>query len=383
MQDRAELPLGRRLAGIGLGLAALGGYALLARHPSLAEGLAGSGPLPGLVRSLSLATSPVPFSLAEVVVLVVLGRQVHGLVIGQKALRRGDLTPRRAALAGGLRLGQDLGVLLALFFLLWGIQYPRPDLAERLGIDPSGRADVAEIEPLARQAVHAVNALYLEIHGSADAGEPTAAPPWDEVARELEAGWARLAERPGIPERVARAHGMPKPFWTGAVFRRFGVAGMYFPFTGEALLVRDLPGASLPRDMAHEMAHQRGFASEADANTLAFLVAREAEDPRVRYAAYLFLRDQLLSALRRVDRGAASALAEERIAGVRRDDAYRAEYWSVARGWTRSVGQSVNHAMLRAHGVREGIASYQGSVWVFLALAREEGPEALFGLEGG
>jgi len=382
LQAEDKLPVGRRLAGIGVGLAAVGAFAVLSRHPALAEWIAGSGPLPGLVRLLSLSTGWVPISLAEVVVLVVVGRQIHGLTVGIAAVRRGERRPGRAALAGGLRLGQDVGILVALLVVLWGVQHARPGLEDRLGIALSGRAEAAEIEPLARRAVELTNALYLEVHGVEDAGHPTEAAPRREIVRDLEAGWERLAERPGIPDRVAARHGTPKSFWTGRIFRRFGVAGMYFPYTGEALVLRDLPGMTLPRDLAHEMAHQRGFASESDANALAFLVAREAEDPRVRYAAYAFLQDQLLGALQRVDRGAASELRGQRLPGVLRDLQDRAEYWSAARGWTRTVGQTVNHAMLRAHGVREGIASYQGSVWVFVALAREEGPEALFPPEG-
>jgi hypothetical protein len=374
---RPPLRLRRRLVGIGAGLAAFGLFRLLSSRPGLAEHLAGAGPLPALGRTLSLTTGVLPFSVAEAVVLVVIGRQIGGLLGGIGDLRGGHDRLGRTFLRGGLRLGQDAGVLVALFVALWGIQYARPGLEERLGIEVSGPVSAQELERLARAAVETSNRLYFTVHGSRDIGEPTPAPPRRELVPELERAWERVARHHGLPERAARSHGAPKAFLATPAVRRLGVAGMYFPFTGEALVLSDLPGVSLPRDMGHEMAHQRGFASESDANVLAFLVAREAMDPLINYSAYVFLQRQLISALAVRDPGAAMEVIQARYPGVQRDVESHTGYWRGARGWTRTMSLTLNHAMLRAHGVPGGIASYRGSTWVFTALAREGGVEAL------
>ena len=60
------------------------------------------------------------------------------------------------------------------------------------------------------------------------------------------------------------------------------------------------PGVLLGKDLGHEMAHQRGFSSESDANVLGTLVAARSSDPLARYSAYSFLQRQLVTALQRV-----------------------------------------------------------------------------------
>lgn len=368
------LRLRRRLAGVGVGAAAVILFRVLQDRPDLAEAVLSQGILPAFVRSLSLVTGLVPFAVAELVVLGVVVLGVVGLV---REVRRGADRWPRAVLRGGLRLGHDVGILVALLVVLWGLQHTRPGLEDRLGIEVAGQADVEELAPLAAAAVRSANELYLEIHGTRDAGTPTAAPERDEIHGELDRAWEEVVAGYRLPPRATLSHGPPKALLLTPVVRRFGIAGMYFPFTGEALLLSDLPGVLMPKEMAHEMAHQRGFASESDANVLAFLVSREAHDPRIRYAGYIFLQRQLLGAVAHLDPQRAQAIAAERHPGVIRDLEDRNRYWEAARGWTRQVGVGLNHAMLRAHGVPDGIASYQGSTWIFVALARKEGLQVL------
>ncbi len=373
-RPRPPLRVRRRLAGVGAGAAAVLLFGLLHSRPDLAEAVLAQGILPAFVRSLSLLTGLVPFAVAELMVAGVVLLLGVGLV---REMRRGDDRLPRAALRGGLRLGHDLGIVVALFVVLWGLQHARPGLEDRLEIEAVGEVDVEELAPLATAAVRSANELYLEIHGTRDAGVPTAAPPRAEIHGKLDRAWEEVVARYRLPPRTTLSHGSPKAFLLTPVVRRFGVAGMYFPFTGEALLLSDLPGVLMPKEMAHEMAHQRGFASESDANVLAFLVAREAHDPRIRYAGYIFLQRQLLGAVAHLDLERAQTIAAGRHPGVTRDLEDRNRYWEAARGWTRQVGVGLNHAMLRAHGVPDGIASYQGSTWIFVALARKEGLQVL------
>jgi hypothetical protein len=337
----------------------------------------GGGPLPALVRALSLGTGAIPFSLAELVIGAVVLRQILGLARGVGQLRRGvDSLPRTLG-RGGLRLGQDAGVLLFLFYLLWGFQYARPGVDQALGIPSAGQVSAGELQALASQAVHAGNLLYRAIHGVEDAGQPTPRSDPRQLPPALAQGWEQAVERWDLPPRFARRHGEPKPFLFSPLVKRFGVAGMYFPFTAEALVLADLPGGLGGKELAHEMAHQRGVAREADANTLAYLVTLEAPDPGIRYAGVLFLQRQLIGALGRVDPDAAWAVTRERLPGVRRDLEAVAAYWEDARGPVSRVTTRANDAMLRSHGIAEGVENYRGSVWAFVALARREGTAAL------
>jgi hypothetical protein len=231
---------------------------------------------------------------------------------------------------------------------------------------------------LAERAVVVTNALYQEIHGSSDSGAPTVAPRIGTTSLALEAGWLRVQREFGFGALVAESFGTPKAFLASPLVKPFGIAGMHFPFTGEALVLRDLPALILGVDLGHEMAHQRGFAREDEANVLGFLVARASDDSLARYGAYVFLQRQLLSALQRVSPEEARALSERRVAGVTRDLEELRVYWAPTQGVARAAASRANDVMLRSHGVPEGIASYQGSVWVLVALARARGEEVLF-----
>jgi hypothetical protein len=379
--DRTPPPLQlrRRLSWIAAGVGAWLAFRVLLHFPNFAEAVLGAGPIPLLTRGLSLVSGAIPFSLAEWVVLGFLVRQGVGAVGGVREVRRGVDGWARTLARGGLRFGQDVGVLVLLFYLLWGFHYARPGLEVRLGLAAAGELSVVELEELALHSLEAANRSYLDLHGVPDAGHPTPSLPPDSLVPALEAGWEAVAARFDLPSRVVRRHGAPKTWLATPLIRRMGVSGMYFPFTAEALALRDLPGARMPTTLAHEMAHQRGVASESDANALAFLVAREAPHPQARYAAHLFLRGQFLTALAGACPECAEPLRDLHLAGLRRDLADLTRYWLRFRGPLSETAGRMNHAMLRSHGIPEGTASYRGSTWILAALALEEGPAAFFG----
>jgi hypothetical protein len=66
-----------------------------------------------------------------------------------------------------------------------------------------------------------------------------------------------------------------------------GYLAFYQPLTAEAIVRADLPMLTQPYTMAHEMAHQLGYASETEANFIAYVVASESNDPFLTYSMLL------------------------------------------------------------------------------------------------
>jgi len=381
LRERPSFHFERRLTWIGLGLGAWVVFRILLHFPHAADALVDIGPTSALGRGLSRITGTVPVSLVELLVLAVVVRQLLGAAGGLRQIREGIDTWSRTVARGGLRLAQDAGILVLLFYLLWGFQYARPGLAHHLDLEVAGELSATDLASLAGQAVRATNRAYLELHGAADAGFPTPTLPPDSLVSAIEAGWASVREELGLPDRLERRYGTPKPLMASPILKRMGLRGVYSPFTGEALVLRDLPGSQMGVTLAHEMAHQRGVTSESDANVLAFLVASRSTHPQVRYAAHRFLEGQLVVALMDQCLPCAETLAQQRLPGVRRDLRHSLDYWAAARGPVREMASRANHAMLRSHGIPEGTASYRGSTWVLAALALRDGPEVLFGEE--
>lgn len=149
--------------------------------------------------------------------------------------------------------------------------------------------------------------------------------------------------------------------------------GFYFPFTGEANINTDPPPALIPATIAHEMAHQRGVASEQEANFIAILACSESGMPAYVYSGWLFGFIHLGNALYRYDpetyREIAARLPEEVWKDLRDNNAYWAGFDTPA----AEVSTAVYDSMLRSYGQELGVRSYGAVVDLILAWVREGG----------
>jgi len=68
-----------------------------------------------------------------------------------------------------------------------------------------------------------------------------------------------------------------------------GYTAFYQPLTGEAIVRGDLPKLTMPFTMSHEMAHQLGYASEDQANFIAYVIGSESDDLLFNYSTQLQL----------------------------------------------------------------------------------------------
>jgi hypothetical protein len=156
---------------------------------------------------------------------------------------------------------------------------------------------------------------------------------------------------------VAGYFGRPKPVFASGVMSRLGLAGFYMPFTGEANFNSAQPDFDLPYSIAHEKAHQRGFAHEDEANFIAFLVCVTSTHPYLRYSGYL-------NALRVVGAVSGSDLTFYKTLfarigeGPRNDLRARTAFWSRFQGRASAVAHKVNDSYLKANRIPSGTGNY-------------------------
>jgi hypothetical protein len=262
-------------------------------------------------------------------------------------------------LAGAWRLVVVAAAGYVVFLALWGLNYRRVAMQDRIVLDrpaPSTDAVVA----LGREAVAQLNALHDDAHriGWRD-------PIWRDAS--LRAAFAsaqrQLADAP--PATVGRL----KTTVFGPYFRWASIDGMVNPFGLEVLANPDLLPFEQPFVIAHEWAHLAGYAHEAEANFVGFLTAVGGDVP-ARYSAWLFVYWQVAGELRADERAAVDAdLAE----GPRRD--LEAIVERLRRGQlpaVRRAGWAVYDQYLKANRVDSGVRSY-GEVLTLLLRARFEG----------
>jgi hypothetical protein len=296
--------------------------------------------------------------------LLLLAGAVLALVLATRILTRPvSILQRFLSLLGGAVL--VAGIAYCAFLALWGLNYGREPfgISARLDTTPG---PVDELESLSR-------ALAQE----ADRERALVAEDESGVMR-LGAGRTAAFERAGLGfDEAERDHpflaggcARPKPLLLSALASRLGITGIYLPLSGEANVNVTVPDPDLPFAVCHEIAHQRGFAREDEANYLGYLACRLHPDPDFRYSALLNASVYVQHALFRVRRSAAADIEKIRSPGVLRDLAALQAWSDRYRGPARDAAERVNDAYLKTQGQKAGIQSYGRVVDLLVAERR-------------
>jgi hypothetical protein len=346
---------------------------LAGRAPDLVERLFSRGLYPLLGGAIGCAAALVPFSVAEIgLVAAVLAALVWTWRRLRDGLRRSAVRSAALALLADALLAA--GAVYVVFLVLWGLNYRRLPFATIAGLDASP-GTVAELDELSASLVAEANRHRASV-GEDAAGvmrlRGGARGAWSAVA----AGWEAASRRiPALGGRCAR----PKLALLSPIMARFGITGIYSPFTGEPHVNATLPDSDLPLSAAHEVAHARGFAREDEANYLAYLACRSSPDPDLRYAALLGASLSAQNALYGVARGAYARIEARRSPAVRRDIAALVAWSKRYEGPATAVGEKINDAYLKAQGEKAGVRSYGRMVDLLLAERRGRSPGAPLG----
>ena len=322
---------------------------------------------------LSTLTGWVPTSLAEWVELgagiVVVAWLVAAVVRLRRASERAEQLLRLVGEAWAA-----VAVSLWLFYVTWGLAYSRPRIEKRLGWTEDFELEVDELSSLAEALVRHVNDLYLLQHDTDDTGVMTGVP-LDGAAIDaaVDIGWQRLVVAEGLHPSVARSRGPTKPLISSGLFTLMGIGGFYFPYTGEANINTWAPAWQQPHTRAHEMAHQRLFASENEANFLGFLACIHSDDPLVRYSGWLFAQRQVLRSLLKLHQPTGKRHLLDRLPGVQTDVNLAHAFWTRYDGELSDLSTQVNDLYLKANNVEGGVKSYGLSLRLMVRWARRCG----------
>ena len=345
----------------------------------------GVGQLAG--RGLSALSALVPFSLVELgLVTVALWLLLPG-ALALVHVARGRRRLANAIVSGTLRCAATAGVVVTAFYLLWGLNYSRPDLVTRMGWEPLpekpgaeawASIDEKELARLCSELVDMTNFCYVEATGTTDLGVPSMPRvSLSEMDAAMDDGFERVTTDLGLHASFAKRRGPAKPILSSGIMSALGIAGFYFPYTGEANFNQQAPLCQQLHTIAHEKAHQRGITGEDEANFLGFLACAHSTDAYTRYSGYLFAQRQLMTELVLRNREAAAVLLQRRLPGVQRDVDWHRSFWDEYRGAPRSVSVALNNVYLKANHVNGGLRSYHRSAQLLILFSRHKGGTCL------
>jgi len=309
---------------------------------------------PRIQRTLTPFSNLVPFAILDLLLLIVVPTVVFRLVAaGRESWRVRGIRPLGRTV---FHLLTTTAALYIAFLMLWGFNYRRVRMEDRLVLDRPAPNSQQVVE-LGLKAVSEMNRLYSTAHEQLVVGSE-----WRDAAlRNAFADVQRtLAAAPQAePGRLKRS-------MLGPYFRWAGVDGMVNPFGLEVIANPDLLAFERPFVAAHEWSHLAGYADEAEANFVGWLTCIRAS-PSHQYSAWFFLYWQIAGEVNAEERGRLNmALAD----GPRRD--VNAVITRLRRGQIPALQRAswqVYDKYLKANRVEAGVRSY-GEVVTLVLRAR-------------
>ncbi|PPK86493.1 uncharacterized protein DUF3810 [Neolewinella xylanilytica] len=260
---------------------------------------------------------------------------------------------RRAALAVGLHLLAYLITLVIAFLWLWGYNYGRQPVEERLAFEL-----YEPPLPELRERVFRMGDRLAHLRAAVT--HDTVAISIDRFPTDLE-----VSVRPLVAAALER-HRYPAPgaprAWEllpNGILLRLSTAGVYWPWAGQGNIDAGLHPLQKPAVMAHELAHAYGFGDEGTCSFWGYLAADESDDPLLRYALELAYWRHIAGLLRYADPEGYLEWRESRLApGIRNDlEAIYAngeQYRDIA----PVLRDATYTAYLKAQGIEEGLLNY-------------------------
>ncbi|WP_312280033.1 DUF3810 domain-containing protein [Oscillibacter sp.] len=307
----------------------------------------------------------VDFSVMEVLCGLLVVFVAAYLSLGTIAvLRKKEGRGHRAygALLGAVCTG--LTVWLA-FCWLWGVQYRADGFQAKSGIV----AEDVSLEDLTAVTQYFADRL----------AETSGQVPRDENGLFSLSTKEILKESVWVYDRVSKEFPFlyfddapPKAVYFSRVMSMLDFTGFYCPLVGESNVNVDSPAVFLPSTVAHELAHQRGFASEQECNFIAVLACTVSGLPEYAYSGWLLGYVHLGNALYQADPDRWRVVYEGLPDTVRADLAYNNAYWAQFRDSTvKKVSNKVYDGLLKGYGDENGMKSYGMVVDLLTAYYKE------------
>ena len=242
------------------------------------------------------------------------------------------------------QLWSVLGVLAAVhfFFLIsWGFNYHNPPLSKqnKVSLDYTPEALKTTLATLIEHS----NKLHQQL-----APSDTTVVQFPFTKKEI---------RSQFMQQYPQTAGIKNSLWsTGLSY--MGFAGYLNPFTGEAQVNAKMPLPSYITTVAHEQAHQLGYAREQEANYLAFVHCIEQKNPYIQYAGYIFGLRYCYNALYQYNVEEARTLKAKIRPGILKEYRQSQEFWEGYENPLEPLFKSSYDSYLKAQWQTAGIRSY-------------------------
>ncbi|TAI49323.1 DUF3810 domain-containing protein [Flagellimonas allohymeniacidonis] len=259
-----------------------------------------------------------------------------------------------------------LSITYFLFHLLWGLNYYRLPIDEKLEITKEYSEE--ELVEFIKYLTNRANTIQTEITG--DSTLPVKIPySRKEIFKKTEEGYKSLKQQ--YPDFDYKHRSLKASIYS-IPLTYMGYGGYLNPFSNEAQVNGVTPKFRLPTVSGHEVGHQLGYSAEDATNFLGFLVTSVNDDPYFQYAAYSHALAYCLSDLARRDGEKFKEMVEGLNEGVRENFREVNRFWEKYENPLEPVFKSIFNTFLKANNQEEGIQSYNSVVGLLIGYHAKE-----------
>lgn len=329
-------------------------------YPEIVEKYYSNGIYPPISRLLRIVFGWIPFSMGDILYSILVLLVIRYLYLNWKSIKKKPLM-----------LLKDIVVVLSIsyfaFHLLWGMNYYRLPITDKLGIQKEYTTE--QLIVFTSYLTKKTNQYQFEITG--DTIDAVKIPySRKEIFQLTEEGYSQLKkEYPNFtyksPSLKASLYSLPLTY--------MGYGGYLNPFSNEAQVNGITPLFRLPTVSGHEVGHQLGYSAEDATNFIGFLVTVTNEDPYFKYAAYHHALGYCLSDLKRRDEAKFQEVVQTLNPGVKKNFKEIADFWERYENPLEPVFKSIFNTFLKANNQEEGIKSYSSVVGLLISYHQKDG----------
>lgn len=253
-------------------------------------------------------------------------------------------------------------MIYMLFWILWGLNNYRMPLESNFDYEIE-EVSLEELEETAGYLLDNID--YLESHLEFDENNlPVYKGDLDDIRKNSRSYFNRIA---AVSDYLAVGiYSKPKAMYFSEIMSRLNYTGIYNPYTAESNVNVNIPKYKIPFVASHEIAHQRGYAGEKEANCLAFISCVESGDYYFEYSGYVSGLVYVTNAIYREDRELYYEIRDKYSENLLAVLNYNHDYWENYKGIASEIGEKNNDIFLKSTGQSEGTKSY-GLVVDYLA----------------
>ena len=313
---------------------------VLANNQKWVEAVYAQKIYPFIAKTLSAISAVFPFSLSDI---------FYVLLMVSALFLLGFLIIRKISFFKFLKIILNiLASVLVLFYLLWGFNYFREDIYQRINLEDSkpGKEDfVAAFQNI----IQNVNQSVCEIKELDK----------NQMDSLVELAYQKNAEALALPFPMGKRK--DKGITFSRFFAKATISGYYGPFFNEVHVNKKVLPLEYPFVLAHEKAHQFGITSEAEANFYAWLVCSNSTSTELKYSANLALLRFFIS------QGYQLSNFPELISTL--NEQSKKDYNRIQKHWKDLQNEKIDEAAtkandtyLKANKIEKGINDYDGVV---------------------